>query len=766
MTQPSVKRFHCGGAVDPARHVYVVRDADRQTYELLAQGNHINLHAGRQAGKTSLMLVLKDRLSAAGHLCLDVDLSLIFTSTDLRDRLFHLAGVLRERVEAATAGKRALRTVRRGRSDSIESVVRRLLTHLAELADAMAPGMRLYLMLDEVDAVMRYPADESARFFLAFREFLQRPDHHCDRVVLLLVSVLTPNEIIHDYPTGGTAIGFFRDVPLPLFDDSSTVRDQLLLQGFPERRGDAGLDAILARVLALGGGQPFLTALLCQELQYAAEPSERLPELEDDVLCASRSIAHQHLSGVRKQLMDMGGRVYAILETYRRVLRGEALSPSRGGWNAASLESVGLLRLDDDNCYRISNPIYQARFDEHWVQELMSTRETASQGKSFQPVGKRLFERRVALILCGGTVGMVTREGRSGFQGALDVLSEFIRTEVNRVAHVDPFPLYQLDGINMAPTQWLGIAEFIDNHWAQYDGFVVAQGTDTLAYTASAVAFMLGRVDKPVVFTGAQTTMDVLHGDSHDNLVRACYAAAHPDAVRETQVCFGDLVLRAVRAEKADDRKYQGFTSPGWPPLAQITENLLVTHHALLPRMAGRSPFRPYLASDIVLIDLVPGLNPDDYRTLLHVRRQAGRPARGLLITTPGLGNIPSIEPYNFRPLIQEAVAMRIPVLISSQVPINPYTQSQYEIASVPAQYGAIPAGNLTVSAALAKFAWVIGGVDSDWAEHPPADVGEQAYLDEIKKRMRTDYIGEEGGNVQTSYAQPAYADSPANTPT
>lgn len=760
MTPIQSKRFHCGGAIDPIRQVYVVRDADEQAYNLLAQGGNLNLHAGRQAGKTSLMLNLKQRLSATGHLCLDVELSVIFAGGDLVEGLFLLAGRLRDKLAALPGAKPPLRELRHTRSDRIDSVLQRLLMHLSEVADSLPQGMRLYLMLDELDVVMRFPANDGARFFLALREFFHRPDRHNDRMCLLLVSVLTPNEIIHDYPTGGIGIGFFRDISLPLFDNTPAVRSQLQEQGFPEHPDAAGLDKVLARVLDLTGGQPFLTALLCQELQYASDAAARLAELEDDVLHAPRSLAHNHLFGVRKQLMDMGERVYDILGTFRRVLCGETLTQTRGGWNAASLENIGLLRLDDDSIYRIANPIYQARFDEAWVQELMSTRETASQGKAFQAHGKRLFERRVALILCGGTVGMVTREGRSGFQGALDVLSDLIRNEVNRVAHVESFPLYQLDGINMTPTQWIGIAEFINQWWDHYDGFVVAQGTDTLAFSASAVAFMLGRVNKPVVFTGAQTTVDVLHGDARDNLLRACYAAAHPDAVRETQICFGDMVLRAVRAEKADDRKYQGFSSPGWPPLAQITENLLVTHHAMLPKFDGRSLFRPYLASDILLIDLVPGLLPDDYRKLLEFRREAGRPVQGLLITTPGLGNIPSIEPYNFRPLIQDAIAQRVPVMISSQVPINPYTQSQYELASGPAKYGAIPAGNLTVAAALTKFAWAIGCVAHERADQARDETADRAFLDEIKIHMRQDYIGEESGNVQTSYSQPAYADT------
>ena len=174
---------------------------------------------------------------------------------------------------------------------------------------------------------------------------------------------------------------------------------------------------------------------------------------------------------------------------------------------------------------------------------------------------------------------MVTHEGKSGFQGANDILTEFIQQKVSRIADIEIHPLYQLDGINMGPTQWLGIARFIDQWWDRYAGFVIAHGTDTLAMTASAVSMMLGRVNKPVVFTGAQTTLDVLHGDATNNLLRAAYVAAHPEGVCATQICFNDQIFRAVRAEKADDRMFAGFVSPAWPTLAHITENLLITEH-------------------------------------------------------------------------------------------------------------------------------------------------------------------------------------------
>ncbi|GAB6042522.1 hypothetical protein JCM17961_31990 [Endothiovibrio diazotrophicus] len=718
----------------------MARETDRRLLELLRRGNHCNLHAGRQAGKTSLMMRARDLLRGEGHWCLEAEFSVLFNEGSMEEGLLRLARHLCAQAKRNTDGSLKFSGIRRARDDSAGRMLARL---LERLADAVPEGGRLYLMWDELDILMRFPPNESAAFFLALREFLQRPDRHNSRLVLLLVSVLTPNEIVTTWETGGISIGFFRDLPLPFFTDSPEVRNQLVAQGFPDRNPGV-MDGVVSEVLQLTGGQPFLTALACQELQFSTDPKDALQQLQQDLLRAPRSIAQNHLFGVRKQLMDMGDRLFGILQLFRRVVRGERITRGQGGWDAASLENIGLLRLGDDDRYRIANPIYQARFDDAWVQELMKDRETHSLPKQFH-TGQRLFSRRIALIFCGGTAGMITRDGHSTFQGAREILLDFARQELDRIAEVESHPLYELDGINMMPEQWRGVADFIHEWWDHYDGFVVAHGTDTLAYTASAVAFMLGRVGKPVVFTGAQTTIDVPHGDTRHNLIRACYAAAHPQAVPETQVCFNDLVLRAVRTEKADDRLFHGFHSPGWPPLARVTENFLPDYRVWLEGGAPlRLDYRPHIAPDILLITLAPGLRPAPFQSLLEHAATAGHPYHGLIITTPGLGNIPSEEPYNFRPLIQDAVAADIPVLISSQVPINPYTQEQYEMASVPARYGAIPAGNLTVAAALTKFAWVIGNVDR---EEEPGN-----RLERIKARMRHNFIGEEG-----EYAGQAY---------
>ena len=733
------KTFQTGGAVDPASRVYIERDTDSSLLNWLREGNHCNLHAGRQAGKTTLMMNISDALREEGHYCIEEDLSVHFVTGSMRDGLLSVANAVLVQLSEYLNTKPIKCEAQP--EHSIKQILESFLDNFIKLIPF---DKIVYLLLDELDILTRYPVAEVGSFFVTLRKFMQRHDFHENRLVLLLVSVLTPTEMALGHNTGGISINFLRDVPLKPFENTDEIRRQLCRQAFP-RHDKTQVDSVLSEVLEFTGGQPFLVSLIGQELQKSKDFAQCFALLREELSSAPRSIAYGHFQAMRKQIMDMESRVYSLLQTYLSILQGDKVSVSSGGLDASLLESIALIKLGADKRYQVASQLYRLRFNEAWVQELLNERQTASLAKKFDAKAGQLFPKRLALIMCGGTVGMITREGHTGFQGATDILLKFIHDELIRIAEIEPIILCQLDGINMTPIQWRQIADAVYQRWEEFDGFVVAQGTDTLAYTASAVAFMLGRVNKPVVFTGAQTSIDVHYGDARDNLFRSCYVAAHPDAAPEVQICFGDLVLRAVRAEKKDDRLFEGFHSPAWPVLARVTEILLPNKSAWLhrrKRVPNKPSYAPELATRLLYIPLVPGLLPDYFLMVLEESNNKEKPLEGIIITTPGLGNIPSIDPYNFRPFIQTAIAKGVPVLISSQMPITPYTQDQYEAASVPTLLGAIPAGNLTPGAAFAKFSWVIGQVNKN-ARSKRYSLKDR--LARIKRLMRNDYIGEEG---------------------
>ncbi|MBF0308713.1 MAG: asparaginase [Magnetococcales bacterium] len=728
------KPFFAGSAIDDRRYVYVERAADERLFRMLSEGLHCNLHAGRQSGKTSLMRKTRRRLETQGHFCLEVNLSLFFTRGSFSESLLLVVEKILE------DGKKALPELsRRLPARKMESPASYWIRLLKRLGSLLSGGKRLYLLLDEVDSMTVHKQGELAELFLRMREFFQSDTPASRGVVLLLVSVLTPMEMFMDYNTGGATAAYWQNVPLELLPNTPEVRLQMAQQAFPGSPFQE-VDDLLFRLLNLTGGQPFLTAQLGMELQREEDPSGYWPLLEKEVLVEPRRLVGNHLQGMDKQLTDMGSRIFSLTQLYVRIHKGEETVFARDGLSAAgSLENIGLVRRNADGSLRVANPLYQAHLTPEWAEAVVKQYEQRASAKA-APLHAPSLPRRIALIHVGGTMGMVTDGGRSSFEGALNLIDSFIQEELNRLALVESIAKWSLDGINVTPKEWVEIAKWIDEHRKEFDGFVIAHGTDTLAYSASAVAFMLGRgLDRPVVFTGAQTTIDQLHGDTRQNFYRSVYAAANDKAIPEVQICFGDRVMRAVRAEKRDDRTYDGFDSPGWPHLARITENYLVNEFAMDRTKGPNTPylFRPYIADRLLLITLAPGVRPDPYREILHLSHDRGEPLDGILITTPGLGNIPNRDPFNFRNLIGDAVSLGTPVLIASQVPINPYTQNQYEMASVPAQYGAIPAGNLTLAAAFTKFAWVVGCVNREC--RPPDR------MEEIKRRMRTIFVGEEG---------------------
>jgi L-asparaginase len=730
----SVKRFAVGAHAIPGRNVYVERYADRTLPKLLRAGTHCNVHAGRQAGKTSLLRRAQVLLEAEGHLCLRGSLHV------------HARGArsLREVIERLVdkwyrmSPDGLVRDVDKSRS-SESTEAEPLLDFITDLRVRTPEGKRAYLLLDEVDTLLGFRPHEVAGFLYSLRDFCQEESD--SRVTLLFCSVRTLVDMVEGDEKGGVVPLFAQDVALPLFSNDARTRAQLIRQGFPDR-DRAAVDAAVFAVLELTGGQPYLTCHLLGELQRSRTLKRDAGHLDQRYLDGGCGDLQSHFDSIRHQLRVAGDALWSMVTTYQRILKEGRLSRAEGGGSAVRLENIGLVRVKD-NAYEVTCPIYSRHLNHQWIEEVAQDRERSAKPKSITT--HRRSDKRVALLFTGGTAGMVTTEGQgSTFQGADNALLSFVDTELREVADVTPVKLFDppLDGINVTPREWKEIADWIHKHLRSFDGFVVSHGTDTLAFTASALAFMFGAaLPKPIVFTGAQTTIDLKHGDTRDNLTRACFVAAHDPQIREVQVLFGDLVLRAVRAEKADDRLFEGFRSPAWPPLALVTEHLLINDYALkgIPEAGHESfQYRPHFASSIVLVPIFPGSRPELYRKMISDALGRGEPIDGVILTTPGVGNIPSTEGYSFRPFIQDAVGAKIPVLITSQVPINPYTQAQYEMARVPEEYGAILTGNITTTAAVAKFSWVIGCVKAEGMSTSAT------YLEEIKARMKQNFVGEQ----------------------
>ncbi|MDI6792487.1 MAG: asparaginase [bacterium] len=346
---------------------------------------------------------------------------------------------------------------------------------------------------------------------------------------------------------------------------------------------------------------------------------------------------------------------------------------------------------------------------------------------------------RICLIYTGGTIGMIeTPDGLRPPENPSDFLK--IAPELKELVEIEFVELLNKDSTNMNPSDWEKMARAVyERRNNGYKGFVIAHGTDTMHFSSSALAFAFGRnLNFPIVFTGAQTTPRILHGDARINLVRACRVALEPLA--EVVISFGDFVFRGCRAQKKDERKFDAFESPAFPPLAYITERIDMQPIARKKRNGGRGEieFRPYFEKGILQVALIPGLEPK----LLQPAIESGD-CRGIILQSFGAGNVPDEAGYSFIPIIKEMVEIqKKPTIITSQFPAGSTLDSPYAPGKAAVDAGAIPTGNMTYAAATAKFRWVLALVKEEMKK---GEVSPSNKINQIRKRMTENIIGEVG---------------------
>ena len=288
----------------------------------------------------------------------------------------------------------------------------------------------------------------------------------------------------------------------------------------------------------------------------------------------------------------------------------------------------------------------------------------------------------------GGTLGMTGSPLEPGAYGArlLDHVPE-----LGRIAEVEPRIICNLDSSDMGPEQWLTLAGAVQSEREQYDGFVIVHGTDTMAYTAAALAFSLRNLDKPVILTGAQRPLAMHRTDARRNLVDAVELATCD--IPEVGICFDGLLLRGCRAVKADARHYRAFASPGVEPLAKMGTDIDIGEHVRFP--SGSFSCDPRFDPAVDVIWALPSLSA---ARLAH--RLADPSLHGVVLAAFGVGTVPQT---GIADVIKDAVARGIEVLVCTQwgghIDLGAYRNS-----GVLAEAGAIEGGAMRIEAAVPKL--------------------------------------------------------------
>lgn len=265
-----------------------------------------------------------------------------------------------------------------------------------------------------------------------------------------------------------------------------------------------------------------------------------------------------------------------------------------------------------------------------------------------------------------------------------------------------------IDSSNVTVADWYKMVLLIQENYARYDGFVVLHGTDTMAYSAAALSFLLEDLGKTVVFTGAQVPVGRIRTDARRNLLTALEIAAarHPVAgtVRVPEVCifFNDLLIRGNRAKKVESQQYNAFRSENYPPLARAGIELEFNDKQIRLLPAARLQIHTFLDDRVTLLPLFPGLTERMMRAQLEVED-----LRGCVLETYGSGNAPTAS--WFLNCLREAHERGIHLLNVSQCEEGRVIQGRYETSAHLTEIGVIGGDDITREAAITKLMFVLG---------------------------------------------------------
>lgn len=344
---------------------------------------------------------------------------------------------------------------------------------------------------------------------------------------------------------------------------------------------------------------------------------------------------------------------------------------------------------------------------------------------------------KICIIYTGGTIGMT--KDKDGILMPPSNPDDFldIAPEIEGIAKVDFLRLMNKDSTNIVPSDWKKMAHAVYARRKDgYSGFVIAHGTDTMHFSASALAFALGPgISFPVVFTGAQTTPDIAHGDARVNLIRAIKVAQEDFA--EVIISFGDYVFRGCRTQKKDEKRFDAFESPALYPIADITEKILKHPIARTKKDVKNTDIDllPEFSGGILQVGLIPGLKPS---LLMPVLKNSQ--CKGVVLQSFGAGNVPDEGEYGFGDFIKKAVGQEIPVIITSQFPANSTLETHYAPGVAAVKAGALPTGNMTSAAATVKFRWVLARVDQEITDNAILQCDK---MERIKELMGNTYVQE-----------------------
>ncbi|MEP5612366.1 MAG: asparaginase [Cyclobacteriaceae bacterium] len=317
-------------------------------------------------------------------------------------------------------------------------------------------------------------------------------------------------------------------------------------------------------------------------------------------------------------------------------------------------------------------------------------------------------ERKILIIYTGGTFGMVLDDSGSlapfNFSQVVDRIPELQALSIKLSAISFSVPI---DSSNIMIEDWVNLCKIIEDNYEDYDGFVILHGTDTMAYTASMLSFMLQGLNKPVILTGAQMPIGSVRSDARENLITALEIASveekgHP-VVSEVCIYFNFILLRGNRSQKIRSSQFAAFESENYPYLAEAGISIDFNHGALSPYLEKSSLNIIYdLDPNVTILKIFPGITEGAVRGTIFASN-----LKGMILESFGSGNTMSSE--WFLNCLREGIEAGLIILNVSQCLGGQVMQGRYETSKKLNEIGVLSGGDITTEAAVAKLMLLLG---------------------------------------------------------
>ena len=326
--------------------------------------------------------------------------------------------------------------------------------------------------------------------------------------------------------------------------------------------------------------------------------------------------------------------------------------------------------------------------------------------------------KRVLLLTTGGTIA--SRPGAQGLAPELGpaALLSYV-PELGERFEIDCRAVLNLDSSNIQPEEWRIIANAVYEGLPEYDGIVVTHGTDTMAFTASALSFMLEHLGKPVIVTGSQIPLAELRSDGQINLLNALYVAANYP-INEVALFFNNRLYRGNRTTKAHADGFDAFASPNLAPLLEAGIHIRRLGTPPAPQGIGELVVHPITPQPIGVVTIYPGISADVVRNFLR------QPVKALILRSYGVGNAP--QNGEFIQVLAEASQRGIVVINLTQCMSGKVNMGGYATGNALAQAGVISGFDMTVEATLTKLHYLLS---------------QNLSVDEIRNLMQENLRGE-----------------------